>query len=80
MQTGVCYNIEAEKSEKRAEPHRARYHLSALDVENSKACTDFKELPTTYVIFITETDIFEASKPIYHIDRVVRETNKDFLL
>lgn len=75
---GKKYNIEAEKSEDRAEPDRARYHLSALDVENSKTCTDFKDLPETYIIFITETDIFKANKPIYHVDRIIQETGKDF--
>lgn len=76
--SGKKYNIEAEKAEDRAEPHRARYHLSALDVENSKTCTEYKELPTTYIIFITEKDIFKADKPVYHIDRVVRETAENF--
>ncbi|HAG05102.1 MAG TPA: hypothetical protein DCG28_06620 [Lachnospiraceae bacterium] len=75
---GKRYNIEAEKSENRAEPHRARYHLSALDVENSKTCTDFDQLPTTYIIFITEDDIFDANKPIYHVDRIIREIDEEF--
>ena len=74
---GKKYNIEAEKSENRAEPHRARYHLSALDVENSKTCTNFDQLPTTYIMFITEDDIFSANKPIYHVDRVIREINEE---
>ena len=75
---GKKYNIEAEKSEDRAEPDRARYHLSALDVENSKTCTDFKDLPETYIIFVTETDIYEANKPVYHIDRIICEINEEF--
>ena len=75
---GKKYNIEAEKTEDRADPHRARYHLSALDTENSKTCTAPKELPTTFIIFITEKDIYEANKPIYHIDRIVREINEEF--
>ncbi len=75
---GKKYNIEAEKTEDRADPHRARYHLSALGTEHSKACKEPKELPTTYIIFITEIDIYEANKPIYHIDRMVREINEEF--
>ncbi|MBQ7266270.1 MAG: PD-(D/E)XK nuclease family transposase [Firmicutes bacterium] len=75
---GKKYNIEAEKSENRAEPNRARYHLSALDVENSKTCTDFDQLPTTYILFITEKDIFGADKPIYHVERKIIETGEDF--
>lgn len=75
---GKKYNIEAEKSEKRAEPHRARYHSAALDTENSKTCTEPEELPTTYIIFITEDDIFKANKPVYHVDRIVREIDEEF--
>ena len=52
--------------------------MSALDVENSKTCTDFKDLPETYIIFITETDIFKANKPIYHINGIIQETGKNF--
>ena len=75
---GKKYNIEAEKTEDRADPHRARYHLSALDTENSKTCKEPKDLPMTYVIFITEKDIFKANEPIYPIERVNLKTGKLF--
>lgn len=35
-------------------------------------------MPETYVIFITENDVMGENKPIYHIDRTVRETGKIF--
>ena len=76
--TGAKYNIEAQKAESGADPYRARYHLSSLDVEHLNARQDFNELPITYVIFITETDIFKKNKPIYRIERINIDANEPF--
>ena len=35
-------------------------------------------LAETYVIFITESDVLGGNEPIYHIDRIIRETGKYF--
>ena len=32
----------------------------------------------TYVIFITENDVIKAGLPIYHVDRIIRETGEVF--
>ena len=69
--TGIIrYDMEIERSDKRASRYRSRYHSSAMDVENLRAGQDFDELPETYVIFITENDIFGDGKPIHRIERV----------
>lgn len=39
---------------------------------------DFEKLADTYVIFITENDVIGRNKPIYHIDRYVREAEEYF--
>ena len=39
---------------------------------------EFKELKDTYVIFICQHDKFKENKPIYHVDKIVRETGKVF--
>lgn len=75
---GTRYNIEAQKDEDGASPHRARYHLSSLDVEHLNAGQDFKELPETIVIFVTETDVFGKNKPIYHIERINLDADEPF--
>ena len=51
---------------------------SSLDVEHLDAKQNFDELPITYVIFITETDIFGENKPLYRIERINIDTNKAF--
>lgn len=37
-----------------------------------------ENLAETYVIFITENDVIGKNKPIYHIDRYIRETEEYF--
>ena len=39
--TGATYNIEAQRSKTGAEPYRARYHQSSLDVEHLDAAQNF---------------------------------------
>ena len=68
--TGKKYDVEIQRSDDGADPHRARYHSSIMDVENLDKGQDFSELPDTYVIFITEKDHYGAGKPIYEIQNV----------
>ena len=67
---GKKYDLEIQKAGDGADPHRARYHSSVLDVENLHSGQEFKELPDTYTIFITEKDFFGMGKPIYPIERM----------
>lgn len=39
-------------------------------------CTE--DLPESFVIFITENDIFGKGLPLYHIERYIKETGKVF--
>lgn len=75
---GQQYDIEVQRQDAGASPHRARYHLSAMDVDNLKAKMQFSDLPNTYVIFITENDLFGKWKAIYPIERMNIETGEPF--
>lgn len=75
---GKKYDMEVQREDKGADPHRARYHSSVLDVENLDAGQDFKQLPETYTIFITEKDVYSLGKPIYRIERINLDTGKPF--
>ena len=68
--TGKKYDIEVQRSDNGADPHRARYHSSVMDIENLDEKQNYKELPDTYVIFITENDYYKAGKPIYLIQNM----------
>ena len=75
---GRKYDLEIQRSDHGAGVYRARYHSSAMDIENLDAGQKFEELPETYTIFITENDYFCVGKPLYHIERVNLETNNLF--
>ena len=72
------YDLEIQRAKSGADPHRARYHSSVLDIENLDASQNFNELPETYVIFFCEKDPFGQGLPLYHIDRTIRENGQEF--
>lgn len=75
---GKKYDLEMQRQDKEADPHRARYHSSVLDVENLHSGQEFEELPETYVIFIIEKDFYGKGKPVYSIERMNLDTGKPF--
>lgn len=76
--TGRKYDIEIQRSDHGADPHRARYHSSAMDVDNLDKDQDYRELPDTYVIFITEKDYYRAGKPVYVIQNMNLTLDRPF--
>lgn len=76
--TGAQYNIEIQRKDKGAGKERARYYSAMLDCNLLMAGQDFERLPTTYVIFVTESDVLKGGRLCYHIDRIVRETGNMF--
>ena len=76
--TGKLYNIEVQRADAGAVPTRARYNSSMLDYHKLKKKAKYNELPETFVIFITEHDVLKDGEQIYHVERVIRETNKPF--
>ena len=75
---GKLYNIEVQRADEGASEERARYHSALLDANTLLARQDFKDLPETYVIFITEHDVLKGGLPLYHINRKIEETGMTF--
>lgn len=75
---GKRYDLEIQRQDKGADPHRARYHSSVLDIENLHSGQEFGELPDTYIIFITEKDVFGVGEPFYPVERINLVTGKSF--
>lgn len=73
-----AYNIEIQRNDRGAEVRRARYNSGLMDANITEPGDRYDQLYETYVIFITENDILKAGLPIYHIDRMIRETGKEF--
>ena len=49
-----------------------------IDANVTEPGEKLENLVETYVIFITERDVLGKGKPIYHIDRVIKETGENF--
>lgn len=75
---GKKYDLEIQRQDKGADPYRARYHSSVMDIENLHAGQEFKELPDTYTIFIIETDFYGQGKPVYPVERMNLATGQPF--
>lgn len=72
------YDLEIQREDKGADPHRARYHSSVMDIENLGAGQEFADLPDTYTIFITEKDFYGKGESIYTVERINLTTGKNF--
>ena len=75
---GVEFDVEVQRNEEGSHVRRARFNGSMMDFRMLKKKQEFKELKDAYVIFICQHDKFGKNKPIYHVDKVVRETGKPY--
>jgi predicted transposase/invertase (TIGR01784 family) len=76
--TGKVYNIEIQRDDRGAGIRRARYNSALIDSTMLNEGDKTSELNDSFVIFITERDVLGRNQPIYHIDRVIRETGEVF--
>ncbi|MGN0466033.1 MAG: PD-(D/E)XK nuclease family transposase [Lachnospiraceae bacterium] len=76
---GKQYDIEIQQKDAGAVPERARLNSSLFDAQlTNVGQKDYKNIPETYVIFITGNDVLKAGLPIYNIERVVLQTQEQF--
>ena len=68
---GKLYDIEIQRADKGAGAKRARYNSALMDADATVPGMDPENLPESYVIFITENDIYKKGKPLYKIERYV---------
>lgn len=76
--TGKYYNIEVQKRPEGAHVRRARFNSSMMDSRMLKAGQEFSELRDSYMVFITQTDIFGYGIPIYTVNRRFEEIDVPF--
>lgn len=72
------YDVEIQRSDEGAIPRRARYNSSMIDSREVSKGTLFPDLPETYVIFITEHDVWRRGKPLYKVRRTFEDTEEVF--
>lgn len=72
---GKIINVEVQRDDRGAIPRRGRYNSSLIDAREIDKGTNFGDLPETYIIFITENDIWKQGQPIYRIHRTFEDTS-----
>ena len=76
--TGTEYDIEVQRADKGAGMKRARFNSSLLDLNSLRKGSDYEQLPESYVIFITENDVWQRGLARYHVNRIIEELNQPF--
>lgn len=75
---GKHYNVEVQKKPEGAHIRRARFNSSMMDSRMLKEGQEFSELRDSYMVFITQTDIFGHGIPIYTVNRHFEEIDDLF--
>jgi predicted transposase/invertase (TIGR01784 family) len=71
---GTPVDIEVQKSDNDDHQRRVRYNGAILTTNVADTGIKFEKVPDVCVVYISKFDIFERGFPLYHVDRVVRET------
>ena len=69
-------NIEVQKANDDNHQKRVRYNGAVLTANITDHGTKFENVPNVCVVFISRFDMFKDGLPLYHVDRVIRETGK----
>ena len=67
-------NIEVQTADSDNHQRRVRYNGAILTTNITDPGIRFEKVPDVCVVFISKFDIFSGNRPLYHVDRVVRET------
>ena len=73
---GRKIDIEVQKANDDDHQRRVRYNGAILTTNLTDPGEKFKDVPDVCVVFISKFDIFSGNLPLYHVDRVIRETGE----
>lgn len=76
LSDGTYVNVEVQKPDNDDHEGRAWYNASVITSAKTPKGVKFKDVKQVIVIYISLFDIFGSGFPIYHIDRIVRETKE----
>ena len=68
-----AFNLEMQATDTQELPERSRYYQSTLDLDDLNAGTDYKDLKTSYIIFICVPDIFGKGLAKYSFENICLE-------
>ena len=77
---GTQYDIEIQKKAEGASPYRADFNMAMMTVRTLNEAENYTVLEKRerVVIFITLTDVLKGKRPLYTIERVIREIDTPF--
>ena len=70
------YNIEVQAADTKELPERSRYYQGVIDVDLLKSGQKYKDLKTSFVIFICVDDIFGKGLPKYTFENLCQKNPK----
>ena len=73
---GRIVGVEVQRADNDDHQRRVRQNSALLTTNYSEPGTKFMDIPDVVFVFIAAFDIFGGNRPIYHVDRVVRETKQ----
>ena len=73
---GTQVNIEIQKADDDDHQRRVRYNGAIMTTNLADPGIKFRNLPDVCVVFISKFDMFGGNLPLYHVERVVRETKE----
>ncbi|MDE7018102.1 MAG: PD-(D/E)XK nuclease family transposase [Lachnospiraceae bacterium] len=73
---GRKIDIEVQRANDDDHQRRVRYNGAILTTNLTEPGEKFKDVPDVCVVFISRFDIFKGNLPLYHVDRVIRETGE----
>lgn len=73
---GRKIDIEVQKANDDDHQRRVRYNGALLTTNLTDPGEKFKDVPNVCVVFISKFDIFNGNLPLYHVDRIIRETGE----
>lgn len=76
LNDGTLCNVEVQKSDNEDHIRRANYNASMLETSSSVAGSQFRDIPKTIVIFITEKDFFGYGKSVYYQKQIIEFDKK----
>ena len=76
LSDGTYVNVEVQKPDNDDHEGRAWYNAAVITSDKTPKGVKFEDVKRVIVIYISQFDIFGNGYPIYHIDRVVRETQE----
>lgn len=71
---GTRCNVEVQRSNDDDHFRRARYNAASITARESEPGDRFENVPTVIVVYISEKDFLGKGRTIYHIDKIIRET------